>query len=538
VSVRRQLSIVLARLPLLIASIAISALAAYAISSLQPRVYEADATLIVGQSLSAVNPDYNQLLVSQRLSSTYATVATTRPVLAEVIERLGLDATPEQLANRVSATSATDGALLTITARDGDPALAAAIANALAEGLIAASPAVQGQQTDLLQSVDEDLKAIHEEIQGAQAEIQALTAEPDRTAAQDARLDTLRDRVVGLRATYASLLAYSSNSASNLMTVIQPATAPYDAVAPRPLLNAVLAAVVAFLIVSATLFIVEYLDDAIKDADQVEEVIGLPTLASIERMSGGNERAAIYRLATLLYPRSAAAEAYRGLRTNIEFAAVDKPIRTLLVTSAMPSEGKTVTAANLAVVFAQGGRRVLLIDADLRKPGAHELFALSNDEGLTDLLRRDGISLAAVAQPTEQKNLDVLTTGRHPASPAELLGSLRMKSLVPTLMQGYDLVIFDSPPLAAFADSAVLSSFLDAAILVVQAKRGRRAQIRAAREALAKANAHLIGVVLNRLPHKASSEYGRYYGTPSEVSTGAQLARAGGSDGAPNTEPT
>jgi non-specific protein-tyrosine kinase len=528
----RQLSIILARLPLIVGAVVVAAVGTYFLTSLQPRVYEASATLIVGQSLTAVNPDYNQLLVSQRLSSTYATVATTRPVLERVVERLGLRESADALARRVSATAATDGALLTISARDGDAEQAALLANTLAEELIAASPAVQGQQSDVLESVDEDLRAIQTEIAVAQDEIEELTALESRTGAQESRLDTLRGRVVDLRSTYATLLAFAPSAASNLMSIIQPAEAPRDSVAPRPLLYAGLAAVVAFLIVSTLVFLIEYLDDAIRDPEQVEEATGLPTLASIERMTGGKERQPIYRLATLLYPRSTAAEAYRALRTNVEFAALDRPVHTLLVTSAVPSEGKTVTAANLGVVFAQGGRKVLVVDADLRKPGLHEMFAATNEIGLTDLLRGDGVSMSGLVRQTDQKNLDILTAGRHPPNPAELLGSQRMRGLVEAFVDAYDLVIFDSPPLDVFADSAVLSSFLDGSILVVEAKRGRRNQVRAAREALTKANANILGVVINGLAQKGPAEYGRYYGANAEASSGGTIVAAEGRDGA------
>jgi non-specific protein-tyrosine kinase len=519
---------------LLIVSVAVSGAGAYLLSSLQPRTYQAEATLIVGQSLSAVNPDFNALLVSQRLSATYATIATTRPVLQKVIQRLGLDETPEELAARVSAASDPDSALLSIEALDRDASRAATIANTLAEELIAATPSVAGDSTEITQSIDEDLAAIQKDIVDTQAEIAGLSDLETRTIAQDARLDTLRGRVISLRSTYATLLSFSPGTASNLMTIIQPAFADETPVAPRPLLTALLAAVVAFMITSAAVFVVEYLDDAIKTPDQVEEVLGLPTLGAIERMGGDAERPAMYRLATLLYPRSGAAESFRTLRTNIEFAAVDKPIHKLLVTSALPSEGKTVTGANMAVAFAQGGRRVLLVDADLRKPGVHEIFSLANDEGLTDLLRRDDVRLGSLVRTTEQKNLDVLTAGPHPPNPAELLASQRMKSLLPTLVEGYDLVIFDSPPLDVFSDAALLGSFLDGTVLVVESRRGRRGRIQDAREALGKANANVLGVVLNGLPAKAPAEYGRYYGTSPDVSGDARLAGAGpGSDTRP-----
>ena len=143
-------------------------------------------------------------------------------------------------------------------------------------------------------------------------------------------------------------------------------------------MNTLLAAVSACSSPPGIAFVVEYLDDTVKNADAVQEASGLPTLGTIARMKGERSRSEIYRLAALLYPRSSVAEAYRTLRTNIEFASVDAPIQTLLVTSSIPGEGKTITAANLAVVFAQAGRRVLLVDADLRKPGVHCVFDLPN----------------------------------------------------------------------------------------------------------------------------------------------------------------
>ena len=228
-------------------------------------------------------------------------------------------------------------------------------------------------------------------------------------------------------------------------------------------------------------------------------------------MTGGKGRSEIYRLAVLLYPRSAIAEAYRTLRANIEFASVDAPIRTILVTSSIPGEGKTVTAANLAAVFAQAGRRVLLVDADLRKPGVHALFDLPNSSGLTTILRNSEANLDAIAHPTEQEGLRVLTTGPLPPNPAELLGSQRMRMVLERLQDAADLVVFDSPPLLAVTDAAVLSSFLDGTLLVIDAKRSRRRAVRPAKDALTRAGANVFGVVLNRVPARAHSEYGGYH---------------------------
>jgi protein-tyrosine kinase len=232
-------------------------------------------------------------------------------------------------------------------------------------------------------------------------------------------------------------------------------------------------------------------------------------------MRGGGRREP-YRLATLLYPRSSKAEGYRTLRSNIEFSALDAPIRSLLVTSAVPGEGKTVTAANLAVVFAQAGRRVLLVDANLRKPGVDAIFNLGNAQGLTTLIRGDETSLEAVAQETQVEHLQVVTTGPLPPNPAELLGSQRMHAILNQAKTEHDLVILDSPPLQVVTDAAILSSFTDGTLLVIDARHTRRAAIRQAREALAKADARVLGAVLNRLPDRKYSDdhdyYGRAYG--------------------------
>nr|MBA2558591.1 CpsD/CapB family tyrosine-protein kinase [Propionibacteriales bacterium] len=219
------------------------------------------------------------------------------------------------------------------------------------------------------------------------------------------------------------------------------------------------------------------------------------------------------------------------LRNNVEFASVDAPIQTLLVTSSIPGEGKTVTAANLAVVFAQAGRQVLLVDADLRKPGIHVIFDLPNAHGLTTLVRSDEVSLDPITHATEQENLRILTTGPLPPNPAELLGSQRMRVIVDRLKAEAEVVIFDSPPLQAVTDASVLSSFLDATILVIDAGHSRRGTVRRAREALARAGGSVLGAVLNRIPARANSEYAQYYrGYYESEGTGKQASGAGTSE--------
>jgi non-specific protein-tyrosine kinase len=470
-----------------------------------------------------VNPDYTALLASQRLAATYASVATTRPLLDAVITSLGLKQTSDDLFKNVRADTALDSTILTISARDASPKQAAAIANALASQLIAASPALQGHQVDVQKAVDADLLATQAQIADAQTEVVRLSGLTTRTADQETRLATLQGQLVSLRATYAALLAFSSAGAANLLSVIQPAVAPDVPVWPRPLLNTLIAGIVGLLITGTIIFVAAYLDDSIKTPEEVEEVVGLATLGSVMRMKGESGRSEIYRLATLVYPRSATAEAYRMLRSNLEFASVDQPLHTLLVTSALPGDGKTITAANLAIAFALEGRRVLLVDADLRNPNLHALFDLPNEQGLTTLLRSDNVNLESITRTNEHERLRVLTSGPLPPNPAELLGSQRMRTILERLQVGQDLLIFDSPPLQAVTDAAILSSFIDGTLLVIDGSRSHRAAVRQGRDALVRANAHVVGAVLNRVPKRGFSGDAMYAAYGQAVDEGAQL---------------
>jgi polysaccharide biosynthesis transport protein len=510
---RHLLSLVRVWLPLMIVAAVLSGAVAFGISSFQPKVYESKATLVVGQALSAVNPDYTQLLVAQNLSATYAAVAKARPNLEAIIQVLGLEDSPDELSKRIQVESPSGSTLLSITAQDTVPSRATGIANALATQLIAVSPSIQGREAAFQKSIDEDVAATQGLIDTTQARADALAGLKDRTAMQEADLQTLEGRLASLRSTYATLLSFTSGTATNLLTVIESAAPPTSPVLPRTLLNTLLAAAFGLLVVVAIAFVAEQLDDSIKDPDAIEHVAGLATLGTIARMKevgGGRE---IYRVAAILYPRSRVTEAYRTLRTNLEFASVDAPRHTLLVTSAAPGEGKTVTASNLAVVFAPTGRTVLLVDADLRKPSVHEMFKLLNSRGLTTLLRDDSVSLESVDHPTEQANLRILTTGPLPPNPAELLGSQRMQAVMGMLKSSADMVIFDSAPLQAVTDAAVLSSFVDGTLLVVDARRSRRRLVRLACESLSRAGAHTLGAVLNRVPAQADAGHEGYYGT-------------------------
>ncbi len=510
---RRQIGLVRSWLWLLVLGVLLAGGTAYLVSTNLPKVYEGTVTLIVGQSTQATNPDLNQLLASQRLSQTYAELATTGPLLEKVIASNGVGTSVEDFRERVTADAPRDSILVHLTVEDGDPARAAALANSLAAEMIAASPAIAGRDSEVQQFIDADLAAMQVQIQDTQAEIQRLSGLSSRSTLDEQRLQALQGRIVTLRQTYATMLTFSSSNGANLLTIVDPAVPPAQSSSPRVLLNTLIAGIVGLLLALGLAFVVEHLDDTLKSPEDVEAVAGLPTLGTITKMRGGKDKGEMYRLATVLYHQGPVAESYRSLRTSIEFASVDAPIRTLLVTSAVPGEGKTTTASNVAVVFAQAGRRTILLDADFRKPGVHRVFNLGNAHGLSSMLRSDDATFHNVAQETEQDNLRIVTTGPLPPNPAELLGSQRMRTILARLAETADIVVIDSAPIQAVTDAVVLSSFSDGTLLVIDAGRTHRGAVVRAREALAHAGARVLGVALNRMSPRTSGRYQYdYYG--------------------------
>ena len=323
--------------------------------------------------------------------------------------------------------------------------MAAAIANQIAAELIVVSRNQLVDGSVAQAAIDANLSEIQAQITLTGEEIRALVAKGDeRTAAETARLDDLRARLVSLWSSYAAMLTFASGASANGLSLIAPAVAAAGPSSPRVLINVVLAALAGLVVAIAVAVVLEHLDHLVKDADEVERLTGWPTLGTIGRMPG--PAADRYRLVPITYPRSGAAEAFRTLRTNVEFATIDAPPKTLLVTSLGSREGKSTTAANLALVFAQAGKRTILVDADLRKPSLHELFALENKAGLMDLLRgTPGIDGRAL-HPTEIDRLQVVPSGQLPPNPADILGSDQMKRTIAWLSERADLVIFDSPP--------------------------------------------------------------------------------------------
>lgn len=215
-------------------------------------------------------------------------------------------------------------------------------------------------------------------------------------------------------------------------------------------------------------------------------------------------------LVTVSDPRSAAAEAYRALRTNLSFSSLDDPIHTLIVTTPAPQENKSIVIANLAVIMAQGGNRTMLADCDLRRPALHEIFGVDNSRGLTTMMLDESAMSDPPVQETEIENLWLLPSGPLPPNPADLLGSRRMDAVIAQLTSRVDIVLLDAPPVIAVTDAAVLGSKVDGLLLVVSAGVSRRDHAERAKAMLDKVNIRIVGTVLDNAP--ADALMGSYYG--------------------------
>jgi len=215
-------------------------------------------------------------------------------------------------------------------------------------------------------------------------------------------------------------------------------------------------------------------------------------------------------LVTITDPRSPISEAFRALRTNLQFASVDRDLHTLLITSPGPDEGKSTTLANLAVTMAQAEKRVIIVDCDLRRPTMHKLFHLPHDVGLVSMMLDDEALQNPPLQETSVPGLWLLASGPLPPRPPDLLGSRRMERGIQTLLERADILLFDAPPVLAVTDASILATKLDGVLLVVSAGRTKREQVQMAKAQLEKVNAHIIGAVLNNV--ELDRRLGYYYG--------------------------
>ncbi|MBM6401101.1 polysaccharide biosynthesis tyrosine autokinase [Phycicoccus sonneratiae] len=307
------------------------------------------------------------------------------------------------------------------------------------------------------------------------------------------------------------------------VTVVQPPTTPESPVSPKPVRNVALGAVLGLLLGLGVAVLRQVLDKGVKSAEDVKQVTDAPILGSISHDPDAQKRPLIVEVD----PRSPRAEAFRSLRTNLQFVDAANHPRTIVVTSSLAGEGKSTLTANLALTMAQAGARVCLIEADLRRPKVLEYMGLEGSVGLTDALI-DKADVIDVIQPYGGTNLWVLGAGRIPPNPSELLGSSSMQTLLANLVRRFDYVIIDAPPTLPVTDAVVLSKLADGAIVVAGSGLVDRDQLAHTLESLGSVGGQVLGVVMNRVPPRAGGQYGGYsYETPDDAAMRRDRTRVG-----------
>ncbi len=466
VDLRRYLDIFLRWWWLLLLGPIVSGVGAYAFSVNQTPQYRA-ATLVLVQQRSGLSlPNAGDVQLSQVLASTYKEVLTTRPVLEAVIDKLGYPSSASALRGRVQVSIVPGTSLLRTEATDQVPQQAAAISNTLAQQFIRLTEENQLAEIARVQS--------------------ALAAQGISNPEQ----------ILG-----AQLSALSS------LVVVEPAVAPSRPVSPRVALNTLLGAILGGFVAVVGIFTLEYLNDIPRAPEEVERRTGLPRISTVLRWPPREVQA--QEIVTLTHPMGSYAESFRQARLNIQFLSRTPPPKRYMVTSPGPRAGKTTFSVNLAASLVQEGKRVTLVDADLRRPSVHRYFSLDNQTGLSTFLASPHQDLSQVARPTSIEGLSVITSGPIPPNPVELLNSPEMDDLLDRLGQRGDIVVLDTPPIMAVTETAAMASKGVETILIVDPETRFRA-LKDCQDTLAKANARVLGFVLNRVRARRSG-YGYYY---------------------------
>jgi capsular exopolysaccharide synthesis family protein len=494
---------------LLVVATSLAALSSFLATVRQPPIYQARSTLIVGQALYDPNPTTNEFVLSQELATNYADIANREPMRFATMQALGLTSLPSYIAQAVP-----NGQFLEILVNDTIPERAQAVANEVANQLILVGPtSVQGDDVDRTGFVNDQLNSLEIQIAETEAKIKELQEDlgnlvsASQISDTQTQLGALQNKLTTMQTIYADLLSTTQSGATNTLSIIERASVPRRPVGPNKGLTVALAAMVGFGLATVAAYLLDYLDTTVKSSKDIEKLTNSAIIGYLSELD--IEQAG--KLYVAENPRNPIVEEYRSLRNNLEFAGVDQPLKAIFVSSADSGDGKSSVAANLAVIMAQAEKKVILLDADMRRPNVHNFFGMPNDYGLSDIFR-GRLNLEGAAKEWNNGMVSVITAGSVPPNPAELLGSKKMSEILQYLKDHSDVLIVDGPPFIV-ADAAVLASKVDGILAVVRIGHTQEPAVRNMMEQIKRAGARVIGVALNRIPAKSFRYYtgNRYY---------------------------
>lgn len=518
---RKLVAVIWQRLWLIVLATALVTGFSYVFSTTATRIYQAATTIEVNYGADPRSDAYSSVLVGQKAAQTYVEEVRSPQLARDVATALGLNMSPATLLNMVSVEQVRDTQLIKLTVESSNPEMAQAIANKMAELFIAQTEAKQQERFQgSKQDLDTQVSGLEKQIGDTQKAIAGLgdpsdpknANMPEFARVERARLETM---LSNYQIRYAILLTsvedfrLAATRSEDKLSIFSQAETPRTPVRPVMTVNLALGFVSGLILGLAMALLLEYLDDTAKDPQEITSGLGLTMLGVVTRFASSKE--ARSALVTVSDGKSPSAEAYRVLRTNFQFSALSNPRVAAVITSPGPGEGKTTTLANLGVALAQSHKRVVLVDADLRRPSLQKLFGLSREFGLTDLMLDSNLAVERALLQTETEGLKLLPSGPLPPNPAEILSLPRMAEIMNHLKEQADVVLFDSPPVLSVADGALLAALTGNVILVVAAGETRTGAVAQARDALLRSNTSILGVVLNKLDVERHGYYRYYY---------------------------
>jgi polysaccharide biosynthesis transport protein len=501
---------------LIILSVVIAAGSSYFASRAATPLYRTKTTMMVGQITRNPEASSSDLYTGQQLAYTYSQLARREPVLNGAIESLGLQIGWQALAGQVSTNIVPQTQLLEISVIDSNPYRAKVLADAIAQQLILQSPAGSATtSSEDLNFIRDQISELKSKIESGQEEIKRLSQELDTSNSalqiQDLtnQINLLETKVSGWQDTYSQLLLSLQGGDVNVLNVVEEATIPSPPISPNTPMNVLVAAAIGLALAVGGVLLMEYLDDTIKTPDDIERATGLATIGTIVDIDGKTDSD---KLIAKGDPFNPVLEGFRSLRNNILYSTSKKSFRVILLTSTTPGEGKSICIANLAVVMANMGQRVILVDSDFRRATLNKIFNLPNDIGLSTALQKEGTNIRQYLLDVGVKNLKVITSGPLPENPNFLLESGRMEEILQDFRNQADVVLFDSPPILMVSDAATLATLVDGVILVVETGSNRGEEVRHVVNEMRRIHIPFIGAVLNRIPRKKRGYYYNYYG--------------------------
>jgi polysaccharide biosynthesis transport protein len=509
---QRYFNILWRRAWIILVTIVVAGFIVYILNRQSTPVYQATTTVLINEAPSTKTTDYTAIVTSERLAQTYSQLMSKKPVLEGVIEQLDIEIQAEDMLENLFIQPIRDTTLIEVRYEDVDPKRAALITNTIVTVFSTQNQQLQASRyASSKSSLETQLNQMDDQIQRVSSVLSSLEENEDNQAERD-RLETnlnqYRQTYAYLLQSYEQVRLVEAQSTSNIVQV-EPASIPEKPIRPRTLTNTILAVVIGMFMAIGGIFLYESIDDTLKGPDEITAQVGLPVLGIITRHEIDESKPI-----TLLEPRSPVSESFRALRTNIQYASVNRPLKTLLITSPTPAEGKTTISVNLGIVMAQSDRNVVIIDADLRRPKIHKALGLPNQKGLSDLFVDDGLTINGSLKKTEIYNLRALVAGNLPPNPSELLGSEKMQIILEKINLEANLIIVDSPPVMAVTDPAVLAPKVDGVLLVVKPGVTQMAVLKQSVELLRRGDVKILGFVLNEVDMKKRGNYyyrGYYY---------------------------